>query len=129
MNSKRRLQQKGYRHMNTRYNNHKIGGGFFLTINQMVQLGSSFMLFITSALMSWYQGSNLIDNPDEWKYSAKFTNYFKGTVSNYEDIYQIDFFIYAAKFYPTAFIVMLISLLYMLILILYTLFKRKDPAI
>lgn len=49
------------------------------------------MLFITSALMSWYQGSNLIDNPDEWKYSAKFTNYFKGTVSNYEDIYQIDF--------------------------------------
>lgn len=115
--------------MNTRYNNHKIGGGFFLTINQMVQLGSSFMLFITSALMSWYQGSNLIDNPDEWKYSAKFTNYFKGTVSNYEDIYQIDFFIYAAKFYPTAFIVMLISSLYMLTLILYTLFKRKDPAI
>ncbi|WP_460291962.1 DUF4306 domain-containing protein, partial [Bacillus cereus] len=43
--------------------------------------------------------------------TAKFTNYFKGTVSNYEDIYQIDFFIYAAKFYPTAFIVMLVSLL------------------
>ena len=78
--------------------------------------------FRTDELVS---GSNLIDNPDEWKYSAKFTNYFKGTVSNYEDIYQIDFFIYAAKFYPTAFIVMLISLLYMLILILYTLFKRK----
>ncbi|KMQ07209.1 hypothetical protein TU68_07705 [Bacillus cereus] len=99
-----------------------------MTINQMVQLGSSFMLFIASALMSWYQGSNLIDDPDEWKYSAKFTNYFKGTVSNYEDIYQIDFFIYAAKFYPTAFIVMLVSLLYMLILILYILFKRKDAA-
>ncbi|WP_369812827.1 YjdJ family protein [Bacillus thuringiensis] len=96
-----------------------------MTINQMVQLGSSFMLFITSALMSWYQGSNLIDNPDEWKYSAKFTNYFKGTVSNYQDIYQIDFFIYAAKFYPTAFIVMLVSLLYMLILILYILFSKK----
>ncbi|MFK4012804.1 YjdJ family protein [Bacillus cereus] len=95
----------------------------------MVQLGSSFMLFITSALMSWYQESNLIDNPDEWKYSAKFTNYFKGTVSNYQDIYQIDFFIYAAKFYPTAFIVMLVSLLYMLILILYILFSKKDPAI
>ncbi|HDX9669085.1 MULTISPECIES: YjdJ family protein [Bacillus] len=129
MNSKRRLQQKGYRHTNARYNNHKIGGGFFLTINQMVQLGSSFMLFITSALMSWYQGSNLIDYPDEWKYSAKFTNYFKGTVSNYEDIYQIDFFIYAAKFYPTVFVLMLISLLYMLILILHILFTRKDQAI
>ncbi|MEK4675028.1 MULTISPECIES: DUF4306 domain-containing protein [Bacillus] len=114
--------------MNARYINHKMGGGFFLKINQMVQLGSSFMLFITSALINWYQGSNLIDDPDEWKYSAKFTNYFKGTVSNYEDIYQIDFFIYAAKFYPTAFIVMLVSLLYMLILILYILFKRKDVA-
>ena len=91
----------------------------------MVQLGSACMLFITSALINWYQGSNLIDDPDEWKYSAKFTNYFKGTVSNYEDIYQIDFFIYAAKFYPTAFIVMLVSLLYMLILILYILFKKK----
>ncbi|MES5892073.1 DUF4306 domain-containing protein [Bacillus cereus group sp. RP43] len=95
----------------------------------MVQLGSSFMLFITSALISWYQGSNLIDYPDEWKYSAKFTNHFKGTVSNYQDIYQIDFFIYAAKFYPTAFIVMLISLLYMLVLIFHILFKRNHEAI
>ncbi|WP_394228937.1 YjdJ family protein [Bacillus thuringiensis] len=99
-----------------------------MTINQMVQLGSACMLFITSTLINWYQGSNLIDDPDEWKYSTKFTNYFKGTVSNYEDIYQIDFFIYAAKFYPTAFIVMLVSLLYMFILILYILFKRKDPT-
>ncbi|MED0967398.1 YjdJ family protein [Bacillus paramycoides] len=100
-----------------------------MTINQMVQLGSSFMLFITSAFISWYQGSNLIDSPDEWKYSAKFTNYFKGPVSSYEDIYQIDFFIYAAKFYPTAFVVMLISLLYMLVLILYIIFKRNHEAI
>ena len=94
----------------------------------MVQLGSACMLFITSALISWYQGSNLIDYPDEWKYSAKFTNYFKGTVSNYQDIYQIDFFIYA-KFYPTAFVVMLISLLYMLVLILHILFTRTRKVI
>ncbi|PEB21083.1 hypothetical protein COO05_29430 [Bacillus toyonensis] len=100
-----------------------------MTINQMVQLGSACMLFITSTLMSWYQGSNLIDYPDEWKYNAKFTNYFKGTVSNYQDIYQIDFFIYAAKFYPTAFIVMLISLLYMLVLILHILFTRTRKVI
>ncbi|WP_142344774.1 YjdJ family protein [Bacillus cereus] len=99
-----------------------------MTINQMVQLGSACMLFITSALMSWYQGSNLIDYPDEWKYSAKFTNYFKGYVSHYDDIYQIDFFIYAAKFYPTAFVVMLISLLYMLVLIFHILFKRNHEA-
>ena len=62
--------------MNARYNNHKIGGWTLLTINQMVQLGSACMLLYTSALINWYQGreSNLIDNPDEWKYSAKFTN-------------------------------------------------------
>ncbi|MCU5470659.1 YjdJ family protein [Bacillus paranthracis] len=94
----------------------------------LVVIHLSYRLHVISALINWYQGSNLIDDPDEWKYSAKFTNYFKGTVSNYEDIYQIDFFIYAAKFYPTAFIVMLVSLLYMLILILYILFKRKDTA-
>ncbi|MBQ3411089.1 MAG: DUF4306 domain-containing protein [Bacillus sp. (in: Bacteria)] len=53
-----------------------------MTINQMVQLGSAFILFINSALINCYQVSNLIDDPYEWKYSAKFTNYFKGTVSN-----------------------------------------------
>ena len=113
--------------MNTRYNNHKIGGGFF--DNKPNGSTRKFIYVIYYRTDELVSGSNLIDNPDEWKYSAKFTNYFKGTVSNYEDIYQNRFFIYAAKFYPTAFIVMLISLLYMLILILYTLFKRKDPAI
>ncbi|MCC2507924.1 DUF4306 domain-containing protein, partial [Bacillus cereus] len=41
-----------------------------MTINQMFQLGASFLLFIFSTLISWYQGSNLIDFPDEWKYTA-----------------------------------------------------------
>ena len=82
------------------------------------------MLFIVSTLVSWYQGSNLIDYPDEWKYTAKFTNYFKGSVSNYQDIYQIDFFIYAAKFYPLSVILMLVSFCYMMILIIYIIFKK-----
>lgn len=82
------------------------------------------MLFIVSTLVSWYQGSNLIDYPDEWKYTAKFINYFKGSVSNYQDIYQIDFFIYAAKFYPLSVILMLVSFCYMMILIIYIIFKK-----
>ncbi|SCM99125.1 Uncharacterized protein BWINRASL_05354 [Bacillus mycoides] len=96
-----------------------------MTINQMVQLGTSFLLFISSTLISWYQGSNLIDHPLEWKYTAKFTNYFKGPVSNFKDIYQIDFFIYAAKFYPVSVIVMIISFIYMILLLVYIIYKRK----
>ncbi|WP_255257297.1 MULTISPECIES: YjdJ family protein [Bacillus] len=95
----------------------------------MTYIGSSFMLFIVSTLVSWYQGSNLIDYPDEWKYTAKFTNYFKGSVSNYQDIYQIDFFIYAAKFYPLSIILMLASFFHMMILIVYIIFKKTNNKI
>ncbi|MGD6838219.1 YjdJ family protein [Bacillus thuringiensis] len=97
-----------------------------MTINQMFQLGGSFLLFISSTLISWYQGSNLIDYPDEWKYTAKFTNYFKGSVSNYKDIYQMDFFIYAAKFYPGWVIVMIISFIYMVSLSVYIIYKKNN---
>ncbi|MCQ6337436.1 YjdJ family protein [Bacillus sp. 22475] len=100
-----------------------------MTINQMFQLGASFLVFIFSTLISWYQGSNLIDFPDEWKYTAKFTNYFKGPVSNYKDIYQVDFFIYAAKFYPGWVIVMIISFIYMILLLVYIIYKRKNTEI
>ncbi|EMN7731535.1 YjdJ family protein (plasmid) [Bacillus thuringiensis serovar fukuokaensis] len=95
----------------------------------MFQLGASFLVFIFSTLISWYQGSNLIDFPDEWKYTAKFTNYFKGPVSNYKDIYQVDFFIYAAKFYPGWVIVMIISFIYMILLLVYIIYKRKNTEI
>ncbi|PFJ38618.1 hypothetical protein COJ15_17705 [Bacillus thuringiensis] len=95
----------------------------------MFQLGASFLLFIFSTLISWYQGSNLIDFPDEWKYTAKFTNYFKGPVSNYKDIYQVDFFIYAAKFYPGWVIVMIISFIYMILLLVYIIYKSKNTEI
>ncbi|MGF2716191.1 hypothetical protein BWGOE4_55080 [Bacillus mycoides] len=100
-----------------------------MTINQMFQLGASFLLFISSTLISWYQGSNLIDDTLEWKYTAKFTNYFEGPVSNFKDIYQIDFFIYAAKFYPGSVIVMIISFIYMILLLVYIIYKRKNNEI
>ncbi|MEH7460012.1 DUF4306 domain-containing protein, partial [Bacillus sp. JJ1127] len=64
-----------------------------------------------------------------WKYTAKFTNYFKGSVSNYQDIYQIDFFIYAAKFYPLSIILMLASFFHMIILIVYIIFKKTNNKI
>lgn len=38
-----------------------------------VQFGTAALLFLFSALVSWYQGSELLNVPWEWKYSAKFT--------------------------------------------------------
>jgi hypothetical protein len=91
----------------------------------MVQLGIALIFFIVSAIISWYEGSNLIWDSFEWKYSAKFTNYFKGSVSNSHDILQVDFFVYAAKFYPIPVIIMITSFGYMVLLSVYIILKRR----
>ncbi|PEZ09036.1 hypothetical protein CN326_04720 [Bacillus sp. AFS018417] len=91
----------------------------------MVQFGAALIFFIVSAIISWYEGSNLIEDSFDWKYSAKFTNYFKGPVSDSNDILQIDFFIYAAKFYPIPVIIMITSFGYMLLLSVYIVLKRR----
>ncbi|WP_240486227.1 DUF4306 domain-containing protein [Bacillus haynesii] len=36
-----------------------------------VQFGTAALLFLFSALASWYQGSELLKVPWEWKYTAK----------------------------------------------------------
>ncbi|CAG9615125.1 hypothetical protein BACCIP111899_04361 [Bacillus rhizoplanae] len=100
-----------------------------MKIRYLVQFGLAFILLFVSTLISWYQGSNLIYYPSEWKYSAKFTNYFRGPVSEYHDILQIDFFIYAAKFHPISVFVMIVSFMHILILSLYLVFKRKKNNI
>ena len=81
------------------------------------------MLFITSALMSWYQGSNLIDNLMNGNIALNLRITLRAPFQ-ITNIYQIDFFIYGKIFHPTAFIVMLVSLLYMLVLLLHILFTR-----
>lgn len=74
--------------------------------------------------MSWYEGSNLRENSFEWKYTAKFTNYFNGPVTEPNDIMQIDFFVYAAKFHPIPVVIMLASAAYIVLLSLYLIVKR-----
>ena len=91
----------------------------------IVQFGIAIIFFSVSALISWYEGSNLIEDSFEWKYSTKFTNYFKGPVSNYDDILQIDFFVYAAKFYPVPVLIMVASFGYMLFLSMYLILKKR----
>ncbi len=59
-----------------------------------VQLGTAALLFLFSALASWYQGSELLKVPWEWKYTAKFTKllYGEDSIKYAHDISQLDFF-------------------------------------
>ncbi|MBO9129449.1 YjdJ family protein [Bacillus sp. 165] len=99
-----------------------------MKIIHLVQLGFCFIVFIVSTLLSWYQGSQLVDRPDEWKYTAKFTKwlYKKEKVYDYHDISQLDFFVYTAKFYPIYTIVMITSFLYLILLAGYLVIKKRQ---
>ncbi|MDI3410632.1 YjdJ family protein [Bacillus sonorensis] len=74
----------------------------------IVQFGTAAILFLFSALASWYQGSGLLNDPWEWKYSAKFTTLLYGadSIKDAGDISQLDFFVYAAKHTPTTVVLM-----------------------
>lgn len=94
-----------------------------MKISQMLQILGSLILFLVFVLINWYQGSGITDDPFEWKYTAKFTQFFQGMPVDYHDINQLDFFVYSAKFYPKTFIIMILSLLYFIIITI--IFIRK----
>lgn len=94
----------------------------------MIQLGLSSMLFLFSTIVAWYEGSNILGNSWEWKYTAIFSQLMKGEVVQPSDILLIDYFVYAAKFFPTFPILMLLSGTYLVILIGYILFKRSQKV-
>ncbi len=75
------------------------------------------IVFLFSTFSAWYEGSELRDKTWEWKYSAMFSNWRHGTVTNVSEISGFDHFIYAAKFKPLFPILMTISLLYILVLL------------
>ncbi|MDE5414277.1 YjdJ family protein [Alkalihalobacterium chitinilyticum] len=90
-----------------------------------IQLGIAITSLLFSTFASWYEGSAILDNPWEWKYSTPFSQLLYGDVQNINQISQLDHFVYAAKFQPTFPLIMLISGLYLLILIGYQLFKSR----
>ena len=94
----------------------------------MIQLGLSSMLFLFSALAAWYEGSNILQNSREWKYTAVFSQMINGEVLHSSDILLVDYFIYAAKFFPTFPILMLLSGTHLILLIGYVLFKRSQKV-
>jgi hypothetical protein len=91
----------------------------------VLQVGLALMLLLFSAAASWYEGSEIVDNSFEWKYTAIFSQYLHGPVENANDILPIDHFVYAVKFVPTFPLLMLLSGTYLILLIGYILLKRN----
>lgn len=92
----------------------------------IVQIGVGLMFLIITTFAAWYEGSALVDNPSEWKYTAKITNWLKGAPESDKDIIQLDFFIYSAKFRPFFAYLMCISAFYLFVLIIFLVWKRVN---
>jgi hypothetical protein len=97
-----------------------------MSIKLIFQFGLALILLLFSAGVTWYEGSEVVDNSLEWKYSTPFTHLLNGGVEQSSDILPLDYFVYAAKFKPTYPILMLASVLYLLTISVYLLFKRNS---
>ena len=94
----------------------------FRYISQLI-IGS--FILAVSTFIAWYEGSAIIENSFEWKYSTPFTKLFNIEITNGHDISQLDYFVYAAKFQPLFPAIMTVSVLYILSVIGYYLIKRN----
>ncbi|QOV12143.1 YjdJ family protein [Viridibacillus arvi] len=90
-----------------------------------IQFVTVLLLFFFSTFFAWYEGSTILENPWEWKYSTPFSQLLNGEVHSASDISQLDYFMYAAKFQPTFPVIMVTSSIYLLILIGYYSFKKR----
>ncbi|MFE4429687.1 YjdJ family protein [Peribacillus butanolivorans] len=88
-----------------------------------IVIATLFLLFFT--FCTWYEGSEILDNPWEWKYSAHFSQMLNDQVVDSNDISDLDYFVYAAKFKPLFPSLMTITALYIIILLGSMLFKRS----
>ncbi|PAD69995.1 hypothetical protein CHH83_06250 [Bacillus sp. 7586-K] len=94
-------------------------------LSKWTQLGSAFLLFLISTAAAWYEGSQILDNPWEWKYSAMFSRMMNGSVEQANDILPIDHVVYAAKFLPLFPLMMFFSGMYIIVLLSSILFRRN----
>ncbi|MGM0750796.1 MAG: YjdJ family protein [Bacillota bacterium] len=97
-----------------------------MSIRYWSQIGIGLVIFGFASLVSWYEGSALLDNSWEWRYSAPFSDMIHGSVQSSNDIVALDFFVYAAKFSPVYPGLMFISASYLLVLIAFRLFKQSS---
>ncbi len=102
----------------------EIAVGFMYS--RLIQFGIAIMGLVFSTAIAWYEGSAILDNRWEWKYSTPFSQFLNGHILSNSDISQLDYFVYAAKFQPTFPLIMQISGLYLLILIGFHTLKNKN---
>lgn len=92
----------------------------------VLQLMIGFLFFVFSTIIAWYEGSAIIENSFDWKYSTPFSKLLNIEITNGHDISQLDYFVYAAKFQPLFPSIMMFSALYMLVVLIVLLQRFKQ---
>ena len=103
-----------------------LKGWIFILIRLIVQFGVGIILLLVSIFSALYEGSEITFYNEEWAYSTPFTHLFKGGVKFPEEILQLDYFVFAAKFRPFFPILAFISVVYLLTLVGYVIFKHNS---
>ena len=92
----------------------------------IIQLTLSLLVLCLSTLAAFYEGSNLLEDSFEWGWSTPFTLLTTDRISSANQIFILDYLIYAAKFYPLFPSIMLLSIIYFLFLTGYTSIIKKE---
>ncbi|OXS75994.1 hypothetical protein B1B04_03090 [Lysinibacillus sp. KCTC 33748] len=82
-----------------------------------------FLTLLMSTAISWYEGSEIIDDSVEWKYSTPFSQLFNIEINNGRDISQLDYFVYAAKFQPFFPTIMTVSVIYIFAVLIFFIYQ------
>ncbi|MBT2604313.1 DUF4306 domain-containing protein [Bacillus sp. ISL-53] len=96
-----------------------------MTFNHFLQMIIVALFFMVFTFCTWYEGSEILDRPWEWKYSTHFTHVNDEQAIDAVDISNFDHFVYAAKFKPLFPLLMVLAAAYIIILSGYILFKRR----
>ncbi|MCM3169669.1 DUF4306 domain-containing protein [Peribacillus frigoritolerans] len=96
-----------------------------MTFNHFLQMIIAALFFLVFTFCTWYEGSEIVDKPWEWKYSTLFTHVNDEQTIDAVDISNFDHFVYAAKFKPLFPFLMVLAASYIIILSRYILFERR----
>ena len=96
-----------------------------MTFNNLLQMIIAAFFLMVFTFCTWYEGSEIMDRPWEWKYSTHFTQVKDVQAMEAKDISNLDHFVYAAKFRPLFPFLMVLAASYLIILTGYILFKRS----
>ncbi|MGE7186151.1 YjdJ family protein [Peribacillus sp. NPDC006672] len=94
-----------------------------------IQLIIAAFFLLLFSFCTWYEGSEILDDHSEWKYSTHFSQMLNDQVMDEKDISNLDYFVYAAKFKPLFPVLMVLMSSYLIILTGYALFKRSSKKI